>query len=88
MIFQTQPEAMITLGGKIPPVSPEGRSVGFHRDDTAAQLLQAKDKEGRIASINLAPTNTNMGCSACIDNFFNKYGQSTCRCYRPHSKRY
>ena len=35
MIFQTRPEAIITLDGKALPVSPEGRFVvGFHRDDT------------------------------------------------------
>ena len=56
MIFQTRPEAMITLDGIALPVSPKGRfMVGFHRDDTAAQLLQATDKDGRTASITLTP---------------------------------
>jgi len=56
MIFQTRPEAIITLDGIALPVSPEGRFVvGFHRDDTAAQLLQATDKDGRTASITLTP---------------------------------
>ena len=56
MIFQTRPEAIITLDGTALPVSPEGRFVvGFHRDDAAAQLLQATDKDGRTASITLTP---------------------------------
>ncbi|MDP6218357.1 MAG: hypothetical protein QF526_06710, partial [Alphaproteobacteria bacterium] len=50
MIFQTRPEAIITLDGTALPTSPEGRFVvGFHRDDAAAQLLQATDKDGRTA---------------------------------------
>ena len=56
MIFQTRPEAIITLDGTALPTSPEGRFVvGFHRDDAAAQLLQATDKDGRTASITLTP---------------------------------
>ena len=56
MIFQTWPEAIVTLDGTALPASPEGRFVvGFHRDDTAAQLLQATYKDGRTASITLTP---------------------------------
>ena len=56
MIFQTRPDTMITLDGIALPVSKEGRfAVGFHRDDTAAQILQATDKEGRTASTTLSP---------------------------------
>ena len=56
MIFQTDPANKVTLDETALPVSPKGRFViGFHRDDTQAQILSITSPQGGVSQLTLTP---------------------------------